>query len=51
MRQYYFEYEDIQVILKNSKYYKEFINKCIKEGKIEMLCSISGIIDINSIYC
>lgn len=48
---YLFDYEEIQVLLKNTKYYRKFIERCIKEDKLEMLHSIGGIITINSICC
>lgn len=49
--EYYFEYPEIEVLLKNGDYFKRFVAKCISEEKTDLLMNINGIINISSLYC
>lgn len=47
---YEFEFEDVTVLLPNHKIYGEFINKCMKEGREDILKEISGIVVLASVF-
>ena len=44
-----FEYNDIEVVVKNDEYYKLFVDKCINENRINILTEIHGIIPLNTV--
>lgn len=46
---YSFEYDDIEILVKKDKYYKKFVEKCLREGKEDLLKSVHGIIPLNSV--
>lgn len=45
-----FKYNQTEIIVPSSKYYKKFVEFCIQKNKIEILKEIRGIITLNSIY-
>ncbi len=44
-----FEYDDIEVIVKNDIYYRKFIERCITEKRMEILSEIHGIVPLNTV--
>ena len=46
---YTFEYDEIEILVKNDIYYKKFIERCIAESKMEMLKRIHGIVPLNTV--
>ena len=46
-----FEYDEIEVLVKNNSYYKQFVSKCISEDRLDILSDINGIIPLYSVYC
>lgn len=44
-----FEYNDIEILVKDDTYYKMFVEKCIDERKLELLKSIHGIVPLNTV--
>ncbi|MBU5469805.1 DUF2971 domain-containing protein [Falcatimonas sp. MSJ-15] len=45
-----FNYKDIEVLVPSNKYYKKFIEYCIKNEKLDMLQEINGIVVLNTIF-
>ena len=46
---YFFEYGDIEILVKNDEYYKKFVEKCISQGKTDLLRDVHGIIPLNTV--
>lgn len=46
----YFDYSEIEVIVKSPKYYQKLINRCIDNDKTDILREIKGIVVLNSVY-
>ena len=46
---YQFKYSDTEVVVKNDYYYKQFVNRCIEENRLDILKEINGIIPLNSV--
>lgn len=44
-----FEYEDVEVIVKDDRYYQRFVKRCIDENKLDMLKKIHGVIPLNTV--
>lgn len=45
-----FEYKDIEILVSSNEYYKEFIEYCVQNNKLDMLQEINGIVVLNTIY-
>ena len=46
---YSFEWDNIEILLKNCSYYTKFVEKCFSEDKTEILKSVHGIITLDSV--
>jgi len=44
-----FEYNDIEVIVRDDYYYQKFVNRCIKEERMDILCTVHGVIPLNTV--
>ena len=44
-----FEYDDIEVIVKNDIYYRKFIDRCINEKRMKLLTEIHGVVPLNTV--
>lgn len=44
-----FNYEDIEIIVRNDLYYRKFIDRCIENNKIDIIRNVHGIIPINTV--
>lgn len=44
-----FEYDEIEIIVKNSEYYRKLVQRCLSENCLEMLEQVNGIIPLNSV--
>lgn len=44
-----FEYQDIEVILKNSSFFKKFVERCLEKDRTDILTQIQGIITLDSV--
>jgi len=47
---YSFEYDEIEIIVKDNEYYRKFVNRCFDEGHSEIITEVNGIIPLSSIY-
>ena len=45
-----FSYGCIEVIVKNGKYYRKLVERCISEDRMDILTEIRGIVTLNSIH-
>ena len=45
-----FGYSDIEVIVKDSGYYRKLVEQCIKAKRTDILVNIRGIITLDSVY-
>lgn len=45
-----FEYSQCEVIVPSSKYYKKFVDYCLKNGREDILTKIRGIVAVSSVY-
>ena len=45
-----FDYNNIEVIVKSGKYYRELVERCIEIGRTDILTGIHGIITLDSVY-
>ena len=46
---YSFEYDDIEVIVKDDKYYRKFVEKCLEENRMDIMKGIHGIVPLNTV--
>ncbi len=44
-----FEYDDIEVVVRNDTYYRNFVNRCIEKNRMDILKDIHGIVPLNSV--
>ena len=45
-----FKYSQCEIILPSDKYYRRFVNYCLRNGREDILLGIRGIITLSSIY-
>lgn len=45
-----FDYKDVEVIVKNEKYYRMFVQRCIEKERTDILTKICGITTLVSVY-
>lgn len=45
-----FDYNNIEVIVKSGKYYRELVERCIEISRTDILTGIHGIITLDSVY-
>jgi len=46
---YLFEYDDIEILVKDDHYYRKLIEKCIDEERTDIILQSHGIVSLNSI--
>ena len=44
-----FSYDEIEVIVEGAEYYQKFVNRCIDEGRLDILRTINGVIPLFSV--
>ena len=44
-----FEYNEIEILVKNNTYYRKFICRCVDENRMDILKNIHGIIPLNTV--
>ena len=44
-----FEYDDIEVIVRDDYFYQLFVNKCIDEDRMDILKGVHGVIPLNTV--
>ena len=44
-----FEYNDVEVIVKDDNYYAKFVNRCLDENRKDILTGVHGIIPLNTV--